>query len=101
MATIGIYIYGYIDDASCSGFRGSGIVRASVLNSFQTSGNSPGGQRCCVGIPGFGTVGSALARRLTGPDSIPILELTHICDRRAREKRAWQSQPVADLQWTD
>jgi homoserine dehydrogenase len=72
-----------------------------VLNSFQTSGNSPGLQRCRVGILGFGTVGSALARRLTGPDSIPLLELTHICDRRAREKRARQPQSVAQLQWTD
>jgi homoserine dehydrogenase len=71
-----------------------------VLNSFQTSGNSPGA-RCRVGILGFGTVGAAVARRLTGPDSIPSLELTHICDRRAREKRARQSQPIERLSWTD
>jgi homoserine dehydrogenase len=72
-----------------------------VLNSFQTSGNSPGFGRCRVGILGFGIVGSALARRLTGPDSIPLLELTHICDRRAREKRTRQPQPIARLHWTD
>jgi homoserine dehydrogenase len=72
-----------------------------VLNSFQTSGNSPGGARCRVAILGFGTVGSALARRLTGPDSIPLLQLTHICDRRAREKRARHAQAVAQLHWTD
>jgi homoserine dehydrogenase len=71
------------------------------LNSFQTSGNSPGASRCRVGILGFGTVGSAIARRLTGPDSIPTLELTHISDRRAREKRARQAEPVASLAWTD
>jgi homoserine dehydrogenase len=71
------------------------------LNSFQTSGNSPGTSRCRVGILGFGTVGSAIARRLTGPDSIPTLELTHISDRRAREKRARQPEPIARLTWTD
>jgi homoserine dehydrogenase len=66
-----------------------------VLNSFQTSGNSPGGSSCRVGILGFGTVGSAIARRLTGPGanaSLPHLQLTHICDRRAREKRARQPE---------
>jgi hypothetical protein len=66
------------------------------LNSFQTSGNSPGAlrlgslARCRVGILGFGTGGSASARRLTGPDSPTSLQLTPICDRRAREKRARQ-----------
>jgi homoserine dehydrogenase len=73
------------------------------LNSFQTSGNSPGDRdsRCHVGILGFGTVGSAVARRLTGPDPIPHLRLTHICDRRARDKRARQTDPLASLTWTD
>jgi hypothetical protein len=76
------------------------IEKTHVLNSFQTSGNSPGAARCRVGILGFGIVGSALARRLTGPDSFPSLELTLICDRRAREKRARQPQRVARLVWT-
>ncbi len=73
------------------------------LNSFQTSGNSPGDResRCHVGVLGFGTVGSAVARRLTGPDPIPHLKLTHICDRRARDKRARQTEPLSDLVWTD
>jgi homoserine dehydrogenase len=78
------------------------------LNSFQTSGNSPGRARpgsparCRVGILGFGTVGSAIARRLTGPDSPSSLQLTHICDRRAREKRARQPEALAQgLVWTD
>jgi homoserine dehydrogenase len=72
------------------------------LNSFQTSGNSPGAARCLVGILGFGTVGSAIARRLTGLDCIPNLQLTHICDRRAREKRARQPESFASgLVWTD
>jgi homoserine dehydrogenase len=58
------------------------------LNSFQTSGNSPG-RRCRVGILGFGAVGSAVAARLlTDPPGGAYLELTHICDRRARDKRA-------------
>jgi homoserine dehydrogenase len=71
-----------------------------ALNSFQTSGNSPT-SRCRVGILGFGTVGSAVARRLTGPDSLPSLHLTHICDRRAREKRPRQSEPITRLVWSD
>jgi homoserine dehydrogenase len=78
-----------------------------TLNSFQTSGNSPGAARCRVGILGFGTVGSAIARRLTASDSNSSLQLTHICDRRAREKQARQPQtssgrPSAPpLVWTD
>lgn len=72
------------------------------LNSFQTSGNSPGdAQRCHVGILGFGTVGSAVARRLTGPDVVPHLHLTHICDRRARDQRSRQPETIAGLAWTD
>ena len=78
------------------------------LNSFQTSGNSPGDARqqaqarCRVGILGFGTVGSAIARRLTGPDSPSTLQLTHICDRRARDKRAREPEPFASrLVWTE
>lgn len=69
------------------------------LNSFQTSGNSPGG--CHVGILGFGAVGAAVARRLTSPDRIPSLHLTHICDRRARDKRAREPEPLASCHWTD
>jgi homoserine dehydrogenase len=74
-----------------------------ALNSFQTSGNSPGRSdtRCRVGILGFGTVGSTVARRLTGPDPIPQLRLTHIADRRARDKRARQSEPLASIPWTE
>ncbi|MFN7913981.1 MAG: homoserine dehydrogenase [Vicinamibacterales bacterium] len=72
------------------------------LNSFQTSGNSPGDHnRCRVGILGMGTVGTAVARRLTGPDAIPHLQLTHICDRRARDKQARQTDALAQLAWTD
>jgi homoserine dehydrogenase len=69
------------------------------LNSFQTSGNSPGA--CRVGILGFGVVGSAVARRLAGPDPHPTLLLTHICDRRARDKKARQPQTLAACTWTD
>ncbi len=73
------------------------------LNSFQTSGISPGDRdaRCHVGLLGFGSVGAAVAKRLTGPDPIPHLALTHICDRRAREKRARVSEPISSLIWTD
>jgi homoserine dehydrogenase len=74
-----------------------------TLNTFQTSGNSPGAARCRVGLLGFGTVGAALARRLTAPDSpsVPQLQLTHICDRRAREKRARETDQIAALHWSD
>ena len=78
--------------------------RSSVpLNSFQTSGSSPTDRdsRCHVGILGFGTVGSAVARRLTGPDPVPHVKLTDISDRRARDKRARQSDALADLAWSD
>ncbi|MQA30034.1 MAG: homoserine dehydrogenase [Luteitalea sp.] len=97
-----------VDESCCVRFFGSGIVRITAhrgprtlveLNSFQTSGISPGG--CHVGILGFGTVAAAVARRLTGPDHIPNLHLTHICDRRAREKRARQPEPLALCSWTD
>jgi homoserine dehydrogenase len=76
------------------------------LNSFQTSGNSPGARgaaRCRVGVLGFGAIGAAVTSRLTGSDSIPALELTHICDRRARDKRARQpeSSAAAGLVWLD
>ena len=46
---------------------------------------------CCrIALLGFGTVGSAVARRLTapGPGVSPHVQLTHIFDRRAGEKRA-------------
>jgi homoserine dehydrogenase len=69
-----------------------------ALNSFQTSGNSPGSTRCRVGFLGYGTVGSAIARRLTSPgDNHPLshLQLTHICDRRAREKRVRAAGAIA------
>jgi len=48
---------------------------------------------CRVALLGFGTVGSAVARRLAAPDaSAPVL-LTHIFDRRAAEKRASLPDP--------
>lgn len=73
------------------------------LNSFQTSGNSPGARdaRSHIGLLGFGTVGVAVARRLTGPDPVPLLSLTHIYDRRAREKRARESEPLSALAWVE
>ena len=72
-----------------------------TLNSFQTSGNSPTQPRCRVALHGFGTVGSAIARRLTAPDSPSALQLISICDRRAREKRARQPDATARVSWTD
>jgi len=45
--------------------------------------------RCRVAVLGFGTVGAAVARRLTTASGGPSnLHLTHIFDRRASEKRA-------------
>jgi homoserine dehydrogenase len=40
-----------------------------------------------IALLGFGTVGSALARRLTSVDTPRGLQLTHILDRRADRKR--------------
>ena len=75
-----------------------------ALNSFQTSGNSPGPARCRVGILGFGAIGSAIARRLTAFDPRSSLQLTHIYDRRAHEKQARQPPSVGGpvpIVWTD
>jgi homoserine dehydrogenase len=62
----------------------------SVDSFFLAPGNRPGQSplaRCRVAILGFGTVGSAVAARLAGPEPIDGLELTHILDRRAFAKR--------------
>lgn len=69
-------------------------------NTFQTSGSSPTTHRCQVGILGFGAVGAAVARRLSGPDSFSTLQLSCICDRRAGEKRARQSDALNAVVWT-
>jgi homoserine dehydrogenase len=54
---------------------------------------------CRIGLLGFGTVGSAVARRLTSIDSPRGLQLTHICDRRAGAKR--DAHPgLAGVRWT-
>jgi len=59
--------------------------------------------RCRVGLLGLSAVGAALVNRLTSPDSPSSLELTHICDRRAREKRARQpgGHPIDALTWVE
>jgi len=54
---------------------------------------------CRIGLLGFGTVGSALARRLTSVDAPRGLHLTHILDRRAAGKRA-AHPALAHLAWT-
>jgi len=53
-----------------------------------------------IGLIGFGTVGSALARRLTSVDTPRGLVLSHILDRRPDDKRRAHPQ-LADLRWTD
>ena len=55
---------------------------------------------CRVALLGFGTVGSAVARRLTSadPDASPDVQLTHIFDRRADQKSA--SRPANGVLWT-
>ncbi|HZR25551.1 MAG TPA: homoserine dehydrogenase [Vicinamibacterales bacterium] len=55
--------------------------------------------RCRIALVGFGHVGSAVAYRLATRDRIHGLELTHIVDRRAAQKRhAHGELPVA---WSD
>ncbi|HKT82081.1 MAG TPA: homoserine dehydrogenase [Vicinamibacterales bacterium] len=71
------------------------------LNSFQTSGNSPGSSRCRVGLVGAGALGLAIARRLTAADSPSSLHLTHISDRRARDKQPRVAETLAALTWTE
>ncbi|HZT77111.1 MAG TPA: homoserine dehydrogenase [Vicinamibacterales bacterium] len=56
-------------------------------------------RRCRLALLGFGTVGSAVARRLVGPDLFPGLALTHILDRRAALKQA-QHPDLAHVAWT-
>jgi homoserine dehydrogenase len=56
---------------------------------------------CCrVALLGFGTVGSAVARRLVSADpGIPSdIQITHIFDRRAAEKR--RALPADGIVWT-
>jgi homoserine dehydrogenase len=65
------------------------------IESFQTSGTSPSK----IGLLGFGTVGSALARRLTSLDSPRGLQLTHILDRRLDAKRAAHPS-LEHVRWT-
>jgi len=55
-------------------------------------------QSCRVALLGFGTVGCAVARRLTGDGAASRLRLTHILDRRADEKR--RRTPFAGVAWT-
>lgn len=81
------------------------------MNSFQTSGNSPGSRpatspaerdaSCHVGLLGFGPLGAAVARRLTDSDPALPLTLTHIYDRRARERRIREPEAISGLAWTD
>jgi len=53
-------------------------------------------RRCRVALLGFGTVGAAVARRLTAVDT--PFQLTHILDRRAAQKQRWASYP--GVSWT-
>jgi homoserine dehydrogenase len=57
--------------------------------------------RCRIALLGFGTVGSAVATRLTGAHIDPSLRglhLTHIFDRRADEKR--HALAASGVRWT-
>src|SRR6476660_1993415 len=55
---------------------------------------------CCrVALLGFGTVGSAVARRLSlDADRTPAIRLTHVLDRRAEEKR--RPAALGGVVWT-
>ena len=80
-----------------SRFRRSDITADVGLNSFQTSGQQPG-RRCSAVMSAFSASAPSarpLPSRLTGPDPIPHLTLTHLCDRRARDKQARQTDPLA------
>jgi homoserine dehydrogenase len=68
------------------------------INSFHASGSSP--TACRIAILGFGTVGAAVARRLTSVDPVRGLQLTHIFDRRAHQKRHALADRSAPVAWT-
>ena len=64
--------------------------------------SDPLSSRCCrVALLGFGTVGSAVARRLTAADPAlsESIRLTHIFDRRASIKS--DALPHANVVWTE
>lgn len=52
-----------------------------------------------VALLGYGTVGSAVARRLGGADALRGVHLTTICDRRADSKRA-AARHDTEIRWT-
>jgi homoserine dehydrogenase len=56
-------------------------------------------RRCRVALLGCGTVGSAVARRLTAADADTTIQLTHVFDRRAAQKRV--TLPSPKIVWTD
>ena len=67
----------------------------SLASSFHLVSNT---SLCRVGIVGFGTVGSAVARRLTSCDAVRGVTLSHICDRRAADKQGRLAD--AGITWT-
>jgi homoserine dehydrogenase len=58
------------------------------LDSFHVVPPASHSRASRIALLGFGTVGAAVARRLTGPEAVRGLQLTHIVDRRADHKRA-------------
>jgi Homoserine dehydrogenase, NAD binding domain/Homoserine dehydrogenase len=80
--------------------KGRDENRSLRLNPFHVSCTTPA--PCRIAILGFGTVGSAVARRLAAGAGRG-LQLTHICDRRARQKRTRRTAQsgAADANWTD
>ena len=56
-------------------------------------------RRCRIALLGFGTVGSAVARRFAAHDTPPGLSLTHVFDRRAALKRACHPE-LSHVLWT-
>jgi homoserine dehydrogenase len=55
--------------------------------------------RCRIALLGYGTVGSALTRRLTNVNERSGLTLTHVFDRRAESKRRTANAP-SSVCWT-
>ena len=53
------------------------------FDSFQTSGNSPGRARR-IALPGFGSVGAPVSRRLIYRTQIPGLELAAILEDQSQ-----------------
>ncbi len=70
----------------------------TLLPYFERPGYFPDAT-CKIALVGFGTVGSAVARLLHARGAEYSLQLTHVCNRRVKRKKADWVSP--DVMWTE